>query len=200
MYDACMIPSPASAMTTCQRRTLVLHSHMLACHACAQCTRTQVAFPHAAQAIRWALATVRACLEADWPLALLEHELGGEWVPASVSLSCPPIALILPAMGHQYFTQHAHTFLWSWPAAAEEIDTGGPRASSMGAGGGHASSTAVVHTFPDTLVSPHVLSAELEAWCSQHALLTSHGSRFGAMLRRRSASPSSPPPQPRPFG
>lgn len=30
-----------------------------------------------AAAIRWALATQRECLDAEWPEELLEHELGG---------------------------------------------------------------------------------------------------------------------------
>ncbi len=37
-----------------------------------------VAFPRPAQAMRWALALVDACLNADWPSELLEHELGEE--------------------------------------------------------------------------------------------------------------------------
>jgi hypothetical protein len=35
-------------------------------------------FVDPACAVRWALTTVRLCLDADWDPALLEHELCGE--------------------------------------------------------------------------------------------------------------------------
>lgn len=36
------------------------------------------AFTQPAYAIRWALSTIRACLDTDWDPALLDHELGGK--------------------------------------------------------------------------------------------------------------------------
>lgn len=49
---------------------------------------SQVAMCRPTPALRWALATVRACMQADWPSELLGHELGGGWLCCAWAHAC----------------------------------------------------------------------------------------------------------------